>query len=337
MTGSVLAVGFWCSSSDRRWTWTPRPYFGAWLIVGAVVALAIWWAVRGRGRDPLVGAQRGATTSTTSTTSTTAAHEHEPGAGGATRDGLAGSAGAASGAAHGTSRGRTVALVIGALGLWACLDWPLAALGAGYLATAQMTRQIVMVMIVAPLLLFACPAPLAVRLVGWRKRLTVLRWSARPIVAVPVAALTLVAVNAPLIVDTLVRTPYGAFGMDLAWMVAGFVLWMPVQCPHPGVRRLTGAGALTYLIGQSIVPVLPGFFMTWADFPIYRTYELAPRVFSGFDAVADQQTAAAVLQVGGMVLLWLQIAYRFLSWAYAQMDEDRAARKPIAGTAASNP
>jgi hypothetical protein len=69
--------------------------------------------------------------------------------------------------------------------------------------------------------------------------------------------------------------------------------------------------------------------MTWADFPIYSTYELAPRVVEDFDAVIDQQTAAAVLQVGGMVLLWVQIAYRFLTWGYAQMAEDRTGSRPL--------
>ncbi|CAN5419355.1 hypothetical protein BH10ACT1_BH10ACT1_10500 [soil metagenome] len=285
-------MSWWCSSSLSAWTWTPKPYLGSLLIVLGVVALAVWWTVRGRHQDPLVQAREGSLATDVT----------------------------------GSSTGRSFALVLGVLGLWACLDWPLATLGAGYLATAQMTRQILMVMVVAPLLLFATPAPLAVRLVGWGKRLTVLRKLSRPLFAVPCAALTLVAVNAPAVVDPLVKTPYGAFLMDGAWVFAGFALWLPVQCPHPGVRRLTGGAGITYLIGQSIVPVLPGFFMTWSDFPIYRTYELAPRVFQGFDAVTDQQTAAAVLQVGGMILLWVQISYRFLHWAYQQMDEDTAAR-----------
>ena len=289
-------MSWWCSASRATWTWTPKPYVGSFVIVGLVIALAVWWAARGSRTDALVAAR----------TSSPAAE-------------IAGS-----------SLGRTVALVFGLIGLWAVIDWPLATLGAGYLATAQMIRQITMVMIVAPLLLFATPAPLAVRLVGWGRRLTVLRWFARPIVAVPVAAASLVLVNAPSVVDSLVRTPYGSFFMDGIWTTAGFALWMPVQCPHPGVRRLTGAGALTYLIGQSIVPVLPGFFMTWADFPIYRTYELAPRVFQGFGAVDDQQTAAAILQVGGMVLLWIQISYRFLKWGYEQVNCDRPVAPGVA-------
>ena len=224
--------------------------------------------------------------------------------------------------------------MLGVIGLWFCLDWPLAALGAGYLASAQMLRQVLMVMVVAPLLLFGTAPPFAIRAIGWGRRLSVLRLTARPVFAIPFAAGTLVAVNAPAIVDRLLATPYGSFVLDAIWISAGFVLWMPVQCPHPGVRRLEGFVALAYLIGQSIVPVLPGFFMTWADFPIYSTYELAPRVFEGYDAVTDQQTAAAILQVGGTVLLWIQIAYRFLSWGYRQVEGDRTERIRQAGTAA---
>ncbi len=296
-------MSWWCSSTRQTWTWTPKPYLGSILIVAGVVALAIWWLVRGRHTDGLVAAREGSDATVI----------------------------------EGSTTGRSVALVCGTLGLWAVLDWPLATLGAGYLAAAQMTRQILMVMVVAPLLLFACPAPLAVRLVGWGKRLTVLRFVSRPLFAVPFAALTLVAVNAPAVVDPLVKTPYGAFAMDAAWVLAGFALWLPVQCPHPGVRRLTGGVALMYLIGQSIVPVLPGFFMTWSDFPIYATYELAPRVFAGFDAVTDQQVAAAVLQVGGMVLLWVQISYRFLKWGYAEMEEGNPRRKAMPGAGAVTP
>ena len=315
MNGSVLAIGIWCSSSDRTWTWTPQPYVGAWVIVASVLALSIWWWRKGRLADPLVAT--GAST--------------PPG------DVDAWSVESGSPGTEGTSRTRTIALLIAVVGLWACLDWPLATLGAGYLATAEMTRQILFVMVVAPLLLFACPAPLAARLVGWGKRLTILRWTARPIVAIPFAATTLVLVNAPAVVDPLLRTPGGAFAMDAGWAAAGFVLWMPVQCPHPGVRRLVGPGALAYLIAQSIVPVLPGFFMTWADLPIYATYELAPRVFGGFDAVLDQQAAAAVLQVGGMVLLWLQISYRFIHWGQAQMVGSHPIHRSIGGPAPSDP
>lgn len=293
-------MNWWCSSTGRNWTWTFQPYIGSSAIVVALVGVAVWWSARGRHQEV----------------------DLEPPT----------SEGRAQMPVHpdvvpgrvGTPRGRTFSFVLGVIGLWFVLDWPLAALGAGYLATAQMARQVLMVMAVAPLLLFACPPELAVRAVGWGRRLAVLRWATRPRVTVPVAALVLIGMNTPAVADPLFQTQYGMFLMDASWVFAGFMLWMPVQCPHPGVRRLTGATALMYLIGQSVVPVLPGFFMTWADFPLYATYELAPRVVEGFDPITDQQTAAAILQVGGMVLLWLQIGYRFIAWANDHVNTDRA-------------
>jgi putative membrane protein len=264
------------------------------VILLGVIALAIWWKVKASHDEPELDAREAAALEV------------------------------GSGPYPSSPTGRTTAFVFGIIGLWACLDWPLASLGAGYLASAQMIRQVLMVLVVAPLLLFATPAPLAVRLVGWGRRLSVLRTLARPPLAVLIAALTLVAVNAPAVVDPLVATPYGAFVLDFSWMFAGFVLWLPVQCPHPGVKRIDGVWAIGYLIMGSIIPLFPGFWMTWADDPIFSTYELAPRVFEGFDPVADQQTAAAILQVGGMVVLWIQIAFRFLNWGYQQMAQDRA-------------
>jgi putative membrane protein len=308
----VGAIDWWCSSSLSEWTWEPSPYLGAWVFIVAVASIAGWWRFVGRHQELPLDAREAAALEI------------------------------GSGPYPSGPTSRTVAFAVGIVGLWACLDWPLASLGAGYLASAQMIRQVLMVLVVAPLLLYATPPELAIRIVGWGRRLSVLRFFARPFLAIGIAALSLLTVNAPAVVDPLVATPYGAFLLDGIWIVGGFVLWMPIQCPHPGVRRIVGPPALAYLILQSIVPVLPGFFMTWADFPIYSTYELAPRVFEGFDAVNDQQTAAAILQVGGMVVLWTQIAFRFLHWGYQQMEEsDRSGRpgrpgpvgKPIRGAA----
>lgn len=302
-------MNFWCSASPRNWTWEPQPYIGAWAILLAVIGVAVWWRVSGRHQELELDAREAA----------------------ALDEG--------SGPYPGRPLTRGIAFGFGIVGLWACLDWPLATLGAGYLASAQMIRQILMTLVVAPLLLFACPAPLAVRLVGWGRRLTVLRYAAKPLVTIPIVALSLVAINAPAVLDPLVKTPYGAFALDLVWIVAGFLLWMPVQCPHPGVRRLEGAFAVGYLIIQSVVPIFPGLFMTWAEYPIYSTYELAPRAFEGFTANDDQQAAAAILQIGGMVLLWIQIAFRFLHWAYQQIEQDKPGRnrKPIAEVTTSAP
>ena len=44
-------------------------------------------------------------------------------------------------------------------------------------------------------------------------------------------------------------------------------------------------------------------------------YELAPRVWDTFDAQSDQELAAAIFQVAGGLVIWAQIAVRFVRMA----------------------
>lgn len=46
---SVFALGFWCSAQRTPFTWTPRPYFGVWLLVAAL-AIPYYVSVRRRSR-----------------------------------------------------------------------------------------------------------------------------------------------------------------------------------------------------------------------------------------------------------------------------------------------
>src|SRR5690606_14824045 len=120
-----VPVNWWCASSPKNWTWNWSPYLGALGIVFMVIGIGVWWPLRGRHTDPIVAAR-------------TDLGRTAPSSGNDVQTPIAG-----------TRTGRTVAFVFGIIGLWAVLDWPLAALGAGYLAPAQMARQRDMVRVVA--------------------------------------------------------------------------------------------------------------------------------------------------------------------------------------------
>ncbi len=60
-------------------------------------------------------------------------------------------------------------------------------------------------------------------------------------------------------------------------------------------------------------------------------------MFDGFTAVDDQGAAAAILQVGGMLFLWLQLGYRFIRWANRQVEADRAQLQAMPRTGPSAP
>ena len=65
-----------------------------------------------------------------------------------------------------------------------------------------------------------------------------------------VLVLLLIAVSLPVVVDPLITSQVGSFALDLAWISAGFLIWMPVQparcgqakaCSRRGLRGLKAA------------------------------------------------------------------------------------------------
>ncbi len=43
---------WWCVAVNERWSWTPRPYLGVWLLCGALVAAYVWAVRRHHRRGP---------------------------------------------------------------------------------------------------------------------------------------------------------------------------------------------------------------------------------------------------------------------------------------------
>ena len=57
--------------------------------------------------------------------------------------------------------------------------------------------------------------------------------------------------------------------------------------------------------------------MTLGEFPLYRTYELAPR-FYNLSAVNDQQIAGLIMKVGTIPIIWATMAGMWIRWANAE-------------------
>ena len=96
---------WWCSNDGSNWSWTWKPYIGAWAIVAAV---AVWLWRSGAFRSEVPAR-------------------------------------------------RKVSLALGLVLILGGTDWPLSTLGAGYVVSAQMVRQVLIVMIACPLVLFGAP------------------------------------------------------------------------------------------------------------------------------------------------------------------------------------
>ncbi|MCD9624035.1 cytochrome c oxidase assembly protein [Rhabdothermincola salaria] len=219
---------------------------------------------------------------------------------------------------------RKVAAFAGVALLLVATDWPMAAMGAGYLLSVQMARQVLVVLIVLPLLLYGCPPVVGRWLQAGARRRAFVRVVSTPLFCIIGANVILLTINTPMVSDRMIGSPLGSFALDLFWIVAGFLLWFPVQPPAPLTPRLVGPLAMVYLIVQSIAPLPTAWWMTWGDYPLFSTFELAPRVFEGFGPLDDQHLGAAVMQVVGGLVIWSQIAVRFLHWMYQRQALENA-------------
>jgi len=216
---------------------------------------------------------------------------------------------------------------MGVASLWLVLDWPIGALGAGYLASAHMVQFLVITLVAPPLLLYGVPAQAYRRLPA--RVIAVLRPITHPLVAIVLSNLIAFITHVPLVADRLLASQLGSFAIDVAWLAAGLLFWWPVVAPVPEWSWFRGLTRLGYLGAQLIASKPLFIYLTFTQYPRYATYELAPRVL-GITARADQQAAGLLMEVGGMLILFVAAGILFLRSMSREeaLDVAEAGRRP---------
>ncbi|HEY8547548.1 MAG TPA: cytochrome c oxidase assembly protein [Acidimicrobiales bacterium] len=198
--------------------------------------------------------------------------------------------------------------------LWLSTDWPLGTLGAGYLATAHMAQYVLYSTAAAPLLVLGLPEWMLRRALSRMRAYRAVSVLARPLVAGLVFNAVLLITHAPITVDNLRTNQFGSFALDLAWLLSGLLLWLPICGPLDELKPSLPARGVYLFLAAGLVPMVPGGFLTFSDTPLYAIYELAPRV-NDFDALDDQQAAGAIMKIGNLPLVWPVLAGLFIKWA----------------------
>jgi cytochrome c oxidase assembly factor CtaG len=218
--------------------------------------------------------------------------------------------------------------VAGVLTIAVVSEWPLGALGAGYLASVAILRYVAITFVAAPLLLTGLPVWLIDRWLPQSSR----RWAVvRAVTRWPVALLlfnvVLFGSHLPPVLEGLKVTQLGSFATDAAHLLAALVWWWPAA------RRERDRGALQeparafYLFASSMLMFVPASFLIFSPLPLYGLFELAPPLWLGFDAVRDQQAAGLLMQLIGGLALWVVITVGFMRWAAAEQRADDRARR----------
>ncbi|MDX1394470.1 MAG: cytochrome c oxidase assembly protein [Gemmatimonadota bacterium] len=222
--------------------------------------------------------------------------------------------------------GRRASYAIGVLLLWIALDWPVGALGSGYLASVHMVQFLLIALSAPPLLLMGVPAE-RWAVLEERPWFPVVRWLTLPLVSLLLFNAIVIATHWPELVDALMSSQAGSFALDLAWLVGGLILWWPVVAPVPHRPRFPLGIRMGYLIVCTVLMTLPYVFLTFGELPFYATYELAPPVGS-LGAREDQRLAGLIMRIGGGTILWTAAGVLFWLWYRAENSPQTTVQSP---------
>ncbi len=234
-------------------------------------------------------------------------------------------------------RGQIVCWHVG-LGLQAvALLSPLGSL-ADELLSAHMAEHLLLADLGAPLLLaglrnpvlgFVLPRPVLVGLARRRRLRAAFRFLRRPLVAIPVYTLVLYGWHLSFAFEGAVRNDFVHLAQHASFIFAGIIVWWPAL--EPKRRRLRGE---LWKIGHIIAARMIGMFLGMAFVlirePIYTgVYSSGER--RGIDALADQQTAGAMMVALDILIMAFALAFFF--WHAAQQhDRDEARERARAAT-----
>ena len=207
--------------------------------------------------------------------------------------------------------------------LWAALDWPIGALGSGYLASVHMVQFLLIAVAAPPLLLLGMPRGALERFAALPGVRSVVRVAGYPIVSLATFTVIMGFTHWPLVVDRLMAGQAGSFLLDMLWLVSGLVFWWPVAVALPHRAWQQEPFKMGYLIAATLVNTGVFAYLTFSQVPVYATFELAPPV--GFLSTRDDQLVAGLLmKLGGAAVLWTSITILVFRWVGRSGREDRA-------------
>ena len=204
--------------------------------------------------------------------------------------------------------------------LWIALDWPVGALGAGYLASVHMVQYLLIALVAPPLLLIGLPRGLYRAMMGsWLAG--PIRLVSQPLISISVFVGIMAWTHWPPVVDVLMVSQLGSFFLDVVWLFSGLVFWWPVVAPVPERSWLGDPFRIGYLIVATLVNTGVFAYLTFSPLPLYATYELAPPV-TGLSTRDDQLLAGLFMKMGGAVIIWTAISILFFRWVNREVTEE---------------
>ena len=152
----------------------------------------------------------------------------------------------------------------------------------------------------------------------------------QPLVAALLFTLTMVVTHVPRVVDSVMQFQLGAFALDMAWLLSGIVFWWPIVVRYPAREGFNPIFRILYIFLGTQAHLFIAMWLLLSKFPVYATYELAPRVTS-LSALQDQQVAGGIMIAVAEPIVFAFIAVVFFRWAREQESRERAGGVAVRG------
>jgi len=196
------------------------------------------------------------------------------------------------------------------------------------LLSAHMAQHLLIADLAAPLLLagarnpvlgFLLPRPALVTVARspWLRGFT--RWLRKPLVAVPVYVVVLYGWHFSIFFEAAVRNGFVHALQHMSFVAIGVLVWWSAL--EPKRRRFTGElWKVPYLIGARMAGMFLGMSFVLIRVPVYVGVYGAGDRGHGFTALADQQTAGAMMVAVDLLIMVFALCFFFFR---ASQDADR--------------
>ena len=199
---------------------------------------------------------------------------------------------------------------------------PLHDLADGRLVSAHMLQHLLLMMVVPPLFIAGIPSWVWQALLRRPGVLAAGKLITKPLIALGLVNAVFLFTHLPEAVDLQLNSSIFHLGVHLSQVTAGILMWWLILSPVAELPRLTYPLQMGYLFLQSLIPSVFAGVFTFAEGAIYDAYA---QPYWGIKVIEDQQIAAAIMKIGGSLILWSFIGYAFFKW-FAQ--EEAEARGP---------
>ena len=224
------------------------------------------------------------------------------------------------------SRSQRRWFTFGILVLWAASDWPVHDIGENYLYSVHMAQHLMLTLVAPPAMLLATPEWLARLVLGTGRADRMVHRLARPVLAGALFNVLILLSHWPVLVNHASANGPLHYSVHTTLVTAALLFWMPVCGPLPELR-ISAFSQMIYLFVASIVPTVPGAWLTFAEGAVYSVYDIPARMW-GVSVTSDQQVAGVLMKLGGGGFLWVLITIIFFRYASA---EERDEPEPGAG------